>query len=121
MEVSKVSLSLISAVLPLGVGFGHIPIPDQVPWWVAMLIASLGPGCVGFLSFGGKAIVQITAAYFKQIFEAKRAKGKKLLEDSDRSNDAEGDKLINEANAALAAANKAEELIKQMSNNNKGE
>jgi hypothetical protein len=115
MELDKVGLSVVSAVLPAGVSVGEIPVPEGIPVWMAALIVALGPSSVAFLSWAGKAVVQIAAAYFKKKSEYKKAKAEAMLKDSNKSNDLEAIKLKLEAEAEYAAAHKAEEIASKMS------
>jgi hypothetical protein len=110
MKLSTLGLGALSFSLPIAVGAGQIPIPQDVPWPAALLVAALGPACVGFLGMLGKSIVLVISAYFKKQSEFKKQRAKEMLADNDKSNDAEAKKLLLQAEAERAAAEQAEKI-----------
>lgn len=110
MELDKIGLSIASAVGSFGVGSGEIPIPPNLPLWLAALIAAIGPAAVAFLSWIGHSSVVIVASYFRKKAELKKKKAEDMLKDKDKSNDIEALKLLATAEAELAAAKKAEDI-----------
>lgn len=114
MDVDKWSLGTLSFGATLGIGTGEIPIPQGVDVWTAMLISTLGPALLAFVSFAARFAVTIITAYLKERSRIKQEQGQQLLDDGDASNDAKGKALLLEAAAELAAANKAEELVEKL-------
>lgn len=102
---THLTLGLSAAVLPLAVAADAVPIPAGVHPLVVMLIAALGPSCVGLVHLLGKTVFLSLSSYFHARSQYKEKQGQKLLADKDKSNDSEGEKLL------LAA--KAEEGVAQ--------
>lgn len=109
MNTTNVTLGAASAILPLGMAAEMIPIPQGVPWWAALLMAALGPGCVGFVTLIGKSAMLAVAGYFRARALAKKEQGTKMLADKDKSNDLEGQKLLLSAIAEEGAAKALEQ------------
>lgn len=104
MNMTNATLGLASAVLPIAVAANQLPIPEGVPWWAALLMAALGPSCVGLLHLAGKTVLLSVAGYFRARALAKEEQANKMLSDKDSSNDAEARKLLLSAKAEQGAA-----------------
>lgn len=114
MEHNKLALSIVSFVGSFGVGVEEIPTPEGMPIWLAALIAAVGPGVVSFLWAVANASVQVLAAYLKRKAELKKQEGLALQSNNDTSDDDKAKALIQEAEAEIAAAEKAEELLQKL-------
>jgi hypothetical protein len=104
MNITTGVLGATSVALPLAVAVDAVPIPSNINPIVAMLIAAMGPACVGVLTFFGRSAVIAVSAYFRKRSELKAAKSKEMLEDKNKANDAAGLKLKLEAESERAAA-----------------
>jgi hypothetical protein len=111
MNATHVTLGLTAAALPLAVASDAIPIPQSVPPLVALLIAALGPSCVGLLHLFGKTVLLSASGYFSARSRAKKEQAQKMLVDKDKSNDVEAQKLLISAEAEEGAAKALEQAV----------
>lgn len=116
MNTTNVTLGLSSSFLPIAMAADAIPLPPGVPWWAALLMAALGPGCVGFLHLLGKSLMLAVAAYFRARALGMKERAIKMLSDKDKSNDPEAQKLLLSAKAEEGAA----EALENSANKTKG-
>lgn len=111
MNATHLTLGVSAAVLPLAVAADQIPIPAGVPAWVALLIAALGPSCVGLLHLFGKTVLLSASGYFSARAKAKKEQAQKMLTDKDKSNDLAAQKLLISAEAEEGAAKALEQSV----------
>lgn len=114
MNLTTATLGATSAVLPLAVAVDAVPIPSNINPIIAMLIAAVGPACVGILGLFGKSVVLAVSAYFSKRGELKSLKSKEMLSDKNKSNDQEAVKLGVEAEAEKAAAKALHDMALNM-------
>jgi hypothetical protein len=104
MKAGPVSLGVMAASLPLAMGADAIHIPNDIPWYWALLASVAGPACVGLVYGAGRSIILAISGYFKAKADLKEKLGKEKLSDADKANDEEGKKLILEAGSLRGAA-----------------
>lgn len=104
MKTGPVSLGVLAASLPLAMGADAIPIPNDIPWYYALLASVAGPACVGIVYGAGRAILLSISGYFKARADLKEKQGKEFLSDGVKENDEEGKKLILDAGSLRGAA-----------------
>lgn len=88
-----------STVATLAVA-SQTPVPSGVPEWLPYLGSLAGP----ILAWVGARVLAALAARQHKIAELKHKRAAALKADGDKSNDAEADKLEDEADAAEATA-----------------
>lgn len=114
MKLSLMTLGTASATLPLLMGAGAVPVPEGVPWWAALVAATLGPAAVALVVGIGRAALMGLSGWFHSRAEAKRRLAAAKLSDANPKNDADAEKLILDAigdDALSDAAKKAAENL----------
>lgn len=106
LPASTVGTAITSAVTTAGVVTQTIPVPEGTPPWLALLITIAGP----VLTLVVSRLLAAHAARKRALAGAMEAKAARLQADKDPTNDAEAERLLEEAAAEKAEADALEAL-----------
>lgn len=109
LPASTAGAAVTSAITTAGVMTQTIPLPEGTPTWLAALVTVMGPT----LTLVASRLLAARAAKKRTMAARKREIGLAKKADGDPGNDAEAERLLDEAAAEMAEADALEALKPQ--------